>query len=224
MPQIKSWEASDCTFNVGIGPVSSWRYGGRDWLSMTRWKALPGTEKRGRGQVQSAAGGGVRRANSADRGKNGRKRSLLVDGSGVTLSLVAGGANVHDVKLLAATVDKVVRARPAPRARTTQHLDADAGYKGAYARRAVEKRYDRPLIKQGKEEADGKRKRPGYKTRRWVVERTHSWLNRFLNLLVSFEKTETGYVALLALAAAVICWRPTISIYRKALNIFPNLR
>jgi hypothetical protein len=29
---------------------------------------------------------------------------------------------------------------------------------------------------------------------------------------VSFEKTEEGYVALLALAAAVICWRQTIVI------------
>ena len=49
--------------------------------------------------------------------KNGRKRSLLVDGRGVPLSLVASGANVHDVKLLAATLDQVIRARPAPRAK-----------------------------------------------------------------------------------------------------------
>jgi hypothetical protein len=30
---------------------------------------------------------------------------------------------------------------------------------------------------------------------------------------VSFEKTEEGYVALLALAAGMICWRQTIIIY-----------
>jgi len=46
---------------------------------------------------------------------------------------------------------------------------------------------------------------------RWVVERTHSWLNRFRKLLVSFEKTEAS--ALLSLAAALICWRQTKSIY-----------
>jgi putative transposase len=46
-----------------------------------------------------------------------------------------------------------------------------------------------------------------------VVERTQSWLNRYRKLLVSFEKTEEGYVALLTLAAAMICWRQTISIY-----------
>jgi putative transposase len=129
---------------------------------------------------------------------------LLVDGRGVPLSLVASGANVHDVKLLAATLDQVIRARPAPRAKAPQHLCADAGYKGTPARQAAENRHYRPHIKQRREEAEAKRKRPGYKARRWVVERTHSWLNRFRKLLVSFEKTREGYVALLALAAALI--------------------
>ncbi len=54
---------------------------------------------------------------------------------------------------------------------------------------------------------------PDSKPRRWVVERTHSWLNRFRKLLVSFEKTEASYTALLQLAAALICWRQTIVIY-----------
>ena len=120
---------------------------------------------------------------------------------------------MHDVKLLAATLDQVIRARPSPRPKAREHLCADAAYKGAPARQVVEKRHDRPHIKQRREEADAKRQRPGYKARRWVVERTHSWLNRFRKLLVSFEKTKEAYVALLALAAAMICWRQTIIIY-----------
>ena len=63
------------------------------------------------------------------------------------------------------------------------------------------------------EAARAKRTRPGYRARRWVAERTHSWLNCYRKLLVSFEKTEEGYVALLTLAAATICWRQTIVIY-----------
>ena len=70
-----------------------------------------------------------------------------------------------------------------------------------------------PHIQQRREEARLKRTIPGYRARRWVVERTHSWLNRFRKLLVSFEKTEASYVALLSLAAAIICWRQTVSIY-----------
>ena len=120
---------------------------------------------------------------------------------------------MHDVKLLATTLDQVVRARPAPRPRKPQHLCADAGYKGYPARQAATHRHYRPHIKQRREEMKAKRIVPGYKARRWVVERTHSWLNRYRKVLVSFEKTEESYVALLTLAAAMICWRQTIVIY-----------
>ena len=120
---------------------------------------------------------------------------------------------MHDVKLLAATLDGVVRARPALSRRRPQHLCADAGYKGTPAQKAAEVRGYRPQIKQRREESQAKRNQTGYRARRWVVERTHSWFNRYRKLLVSFEKTEEGYVALLTLAAAMICWRQTIIIY-----------
>ena len=146
-------------------------------------------------------------------GKNGRKRSLLVDARGIPLSLAVGGANQHDMKLLVATLDGIVCQRPAPRKGKPQHLCADAGYKGEPAKHMATARKYRPHIKQRKDEAAARRNKPGYKARRWVVERTHSWLNRFRKLLVSFEKTEASYRALLALAAGLICWRQTITIY-----------
>ena len=149
--------------------------------------------------------------NPTDRRKNGRKRSLLVDGIGVPLSIVGGGANTHDVKLLEATLDQLVVEMPG---RAGQYnLCADAGYKGAPAFNAVVERDYNPHIKQRREEAHEKLTTPGFKPRRWVVERTHSWINRFRKLLVSFEKTEASYVALLSLACALICWRQTLSIY-----------
>jgi putative transposase len=97
-------------------------------------------------------------------------------------------------------------------------LCADAGYKGAPALNAVVERDYRPHIKQRREEAHNKLTTPGFKARRWVVERTHSWINRFRKLLVSFEKTEASYVALLSLACAMICWRQTVIICGYALS------
>jgi putative transposase len=135
-----------------------------------------------------------------------------VDARGIPLSLVVSGANQHDMKLLAATLDGIVCKRPLPRKGKPQHLCADAGYKGDPANKAALARNYRPHIKQRKEESEAKKRRHGYKARRWVVERTHSWLNRFRKLLVSFEKTEASYRALLALAAALICWRQTLTI------------
>ena len=118
-----------------------------------------------------------------------------------------------DRDLLPSTLDRMVGKRPKPTRNRPQHLCGDAGYRGQQAWDAARSRGYRPHIKQRKEEAEAKRTRPGYKARRWVVERTHSWLNRFRKLLVSFEKTEASYLGLLSLAAALICWRQTVSIY-----------
>jgi transposase len=71
-------------------------------------------------------------------------------------------------------------------------------------------RHHTPQVKQRREEADAKRTQPDFKARRRVVERTHTWVNRFRKLLVSFEKNELSYTGLLGLAAAMICWRKTI--------------
>lgn len=62
-----------------------------------------------------------------------------------------------------------------------------------------------PHVRQIGEE--GKAKRRGQRARRWVVERSHSWFNRFRKLLVRYEKKEANYLALLHCAAAIICFR-----------------
>ncbi len=38
-----------------------------------------------------------------------------------------------------------------------------------------------------------------FKARRWVVERTHSWINRFRRILVRWEKKPENYIAVLHL-------------------------
>ena len=101
---------------------------------------------------------------------------------------------------------------PAPAQPPAQNLCADAGYKGKPALAIIASHHYIPHVKQRREEAEAKQKQPGFKARRWVVERTHSWTNRFRKLLVSFEKTEASYRALLSLAAAMICWRQIFSI------------
>lgn len=56
-------------------------------------------------------------------------------------------------------------------------------------------------------------RRRGGRARRWVVEGTHSWLNRFRKLHVRYEKKSMSYEALLELACALIAFRQVISIY-----------
>jgi putative transposase len=116
-----------------------------------------------------------------------------VDGAGVPLSLIVSGANRHDVKLLSITLDSIVVVRPKASRRRRQNLCADKGYAGRPAAQAMRARGYTPHVRQ--------------RARRWVVERTHSWFNRFRKLLVRYEKTAANFLALLQCAAALICWR-----------------
>ena len=67
-----------------------------------------------------------------------------------------------------------------------------------------------PTPRRGKKDI---KNRPKYKARRWVVELTHSWFNRFRKLLPRYKKTDRSYYALTALAAAMITLNKVIAIY-----------
>ena len=130
-----------------------------------------------------------------------------MDGTGVPLSLVVSGANVNDHLALPAVLRALVRRRPPPRRGRRQHLCADKGYDYPAVRRtAVARAYVAHIPRRGQPAPRPRRlgrKRP----RRWVVERCHSWLNRYRKLLVRFEKKAANYFGLLAFACALICWR-----------------
>lgn len=120
---------------------------------------------------------------------------------------------MHDVKLLEPTMDGIVFERSREEEEMEQHLCADKGYAGEPADQAIRERDYIPHVRQRGEEIDAKKKNPSYRPRRWVVERTHSWLNRFRKILVRFEKSNESYEALLELACALISFRQVIIIY-----------
>jgi len=122
------------------------------------------------------------------------------------------GAHRHDVKLLEPTLDAVVIDRPGEKA-GTQHLCADKGYAGKPAEEAISGRSYVPHVRQRGEEARARKRNPRRRPRRWVVERTHSWLNRWRKLLVRFEKKADSYEGLLEIACALIAFRQCIVIH-----------
>ena len=127
-----------------------------------------------------------------------------MDEHGVPLSLVVTGANRHDVTQLAAVLDNRIILPPEE---TEQNLCADKGYTGDPAKRIIEAHGYIPHVKERGEEIKVKKEIPGYRARRWVVELTHSWINRFRKLLVRYEKLSGSYIALIHLAFSIICWR-----------------
>ena len=145
--------------------------------------------------------------NPTDRGKSGTKRSLLTDGAGVPLAVTVSGANTHDKRLVRATLEELPAERPDPTRGPVQHFCADKGYDYPDTRQLIAKwGYTAHIKSRGQERAD-KEQVPGYRARRWVVERTHSWFNRFRRLLIRWEKKAANYVAFLHFACAWVSFR-----------------
>ena len=114
------------------------------------------------------------------------------------------GANVHDAKLLGATLDAVVVERPERTPEAPQHLCLDKGYDNPSGRKAADAHGYVPHIRRiGEEKLDpqGRKRHPA---RRWVVERTLSWLSKCRALLVRYDKKARNYLGLLQLACALL--------------------
>jgi putative transposase len=84
------------------------------------------------------------------------------------------------------------------------------GYDYDDVRRIVHIAGFEPVIVGRRDEKESK-KQSGAHARRWVVERTHSWLNRFRRLLVRWEKREDTCLAMLQFACGLIVWRSALS-------------
>ncbi len=142
----------------------------------------------------------------------GTKRSILTDKKGIPLSVVLSGANTHDSKLLEDTLDNIEIARPASGEEKPQNLCLDAGYTGC-KELAQERGYKAHIRPRGEEKKELETN-PDFHARRWVVEVTHSFMNRFRKLLVRYEKKADNYLALIHLACSFIAWRKIIPVHQ----------
>jgi putative transposase len=135
---------------------------------------------------------------------------VLTDRRGAPLAVTITGANCHDVKVALPTIDGIVVPRPEPEPYRPQHLCLDKGYDSAEIEAGARERQYRPYIRRRGEEAfdpSTGRRRPA---RRWVVERTGSWHNRFRKLLIRWQKKAQNYLALVQLACTLIVYRRTV--------------
>ena len=116
-----------------------------------------------------APGGGEAAGRSpVDRGKQGLKRSLVTDGVGIPLQVVSAGANRHDAPLLGPTWAGLEQLDGRPED-VTGHLAR--GYAGGPSRALLDAFGFAGAIARTGVPA------PLQAGSRWVVERTHQWMN-----------------------------------------------
>lgn len=164
------------------------------------WQAADGAMGKSRFE------GGARGPNPTDRAKMGTKKSVIVEQDGGPLGVVIAGANVHDTKLLAQTIEAIVIPRPDPET-ITQHLCLDKGYDNPTGKTAcADAGYIPHIRKIGEEKLDtwGEKTHPA---RRWVVERTLAWLQKCRALLIRYDKKAINYLGLIQLACGLLWYR-----------------
>ncbi|WP_424923042.1 transposase [Actinomadura rubrisoli] len=138
-----------------------------------------------------------------DRGRTGSKHHVLTDGHGTPLALILTGGNRNDVTRLLPLLDKVppIRGRvgrprrPSAYSPTAATTTTSTG--GWSEKKGIKPRIARRGVAHGS----------GLGVHRYVVERTIGLLHWFQRLRIRWEIRDDIHEALMALAAAIICWR-----------------
>ncbi|MFE7331232.1 IS5 family transposase [Streptomyces sp. NPDC057565] len=162
------------------------------------------------GCITKAPSGGEKAGRSpVDRGKQGVKRSMTSDAVGIPLGIVSAGANRHDSPLLGptleATKDQVGRLPE------RVNVNLDRGYDSAKSRAVLEELgFTGEIARKGVPA-------PIQAGKRWVVERTHSWMNGYGKLRRCTEKSGKAVDFYLHLAAAIVTLRMLI---RRATTLY----
>jgi putative transposase len=184
----KLWEC-------GLLAYDDWK--GIDWS----WLSLDGC------MTKAPLGGENTGKNPTDRAKKGAKRSLLVEAEGIPVGLATDGANRPDMKLTRETLESIPVERPAATAAEPQGLCLDNGYAADEVQAIAEEFHFTTHLPPSAEAALRVKRKAGHKARRWVVERTHSWMNRFRGILIRWSKKAENYIALLHMSFAFIIYK-----------------
>ena len=155
-------------------------------------------------QAKAPCGGQGTGPNPTDRAKLGWKWSIATEADGVPVGWAADGANRHDIRLLAPTLDTVA-ARGLVVDIETIHLDR--GYDANTVRDDLAGRgIDDAIIAHRRRRGEPKPAgpRPLRLGLRWAVERTNSWLSNFGQLRRNTDRRSVHRLAQLALAVTII--------------------
>lgn len=139
------------------------------------------------------------------------KRSILTDGRGVPIGIVIAPADWHDTTLLLETIRKPCRFEDQNQLKAILNIfiwtkvTMQIGLE--LFCRYLESLLIFPLVGHGEVKSRWRKDLAQGKPRRWVVERSHSWLNRYRSLLIRWEKKPEYYRALLHLAAGILCFK-----------------
>jgi putative transposase len=127
--------------------------------------------------------------------------------AGIPIGLATDGANRNDCKLALQTILSIPIERPTPTVERPQGVCLDKAYDHQLIRDELAELGFTQHIRSRGEEARQLPTDTGERARRWVVERIHSWINRYRALLIRWSKNPKNHDALLCFSFAQITWQ-----------------
>ena len=131
----------------------------------------------------------------------------MTETAGIPIGLAVEGANRNDCKLAEPTILSIPIARPAATSEHPQGVCLDKAYDHDFIRELLAKHDFTAHIRSRGEEAKDLKDDPERRAQRWVVERIHSWINRYRAMLVRWSKKTENHEALLKFTLALITWQ-----------------
>jgi transposase len=131
----------------------------------------------------------------------------MVEAAGIPIGVATDGANRNDCKLTEPTILSIAIERPQPTPEQPQGVCLDKAYDHDFVRDLLTDQDLTAHIRSRGEEARDLREDLGERARRWVVERVHSWINRYRALLIRWSKKPINHDALLSFCFALITWQ-----------------
>ena len=149
-------------------------------------------------------GGQATGCSPVDRSKIGTKEGVVTDGNGIPLAIGVAAGNLHDSRMCISVIS-ALRCHREPPFKT---IELDAAFDAEIIRNELSKRgYDYRISPNGRRKKVCE-ERPKHRFR-WVVERTHSWLNRFRRILIRWEKLLPNFLGMMQFACFIIVSRKT---------------
>ncbi len=148
-------------------------------------------------------GGELAGPSPVDRGKPGSKMHVLSDANGLPLRVGLSAANTHDSQALKPMLSHFHMGHESHATDSKpQRLHADKAYDVPHLRKWLwGKHIGVRIARKGIDSSE----RLG--RRRWVIERTMSWLTGYRRLNHRYERKPGNYLAFLGLAAALCCYK-----------------
>lgn len=131
----------------------------------------------------------------------------MCEAAGIPIGLAIDGANRNDCKLAEPTIESIPIERSRPTDEHPQGVCLDKAYDHDFVRDLLKDLDFTPHIRSRGEEALQLRSDLAHRARRWVVERIHSWINRYRALLIRWSKKPVNHDALLKFSFALITWQ-----------------